>query len=331
MAMTDRRWESWAPSSALQDQTQIRKLLKGIFGLHASYTAEFWLWRGQARASLPVTSGIHTRILNEKSSKVSSLEIATGLATKQLLSRARQAGLDRIGDFRMTDMALLAHLQHHGAATPLLDVSVDPLLATWMAVHPGASGSDDGEDGIVFAIKRPATDAEANAYNRLHPDAVPMDSREIHPLDSRDFTARPLGAKSIQAHVAGIGGCFWFRPPDVSERLRIQRGSFLLSAFLESAVGADGKVPATSLDLKATASSPWLQHRMERLGKAGQPRKASSDIVAFRIRKELKPAIRDWLSDRSGLTEKVVYPVPWRRPFLEQFCEAHNRSAPVEL
>jgi hypothetical protein len=69
---------------------------------------------------------------------------------------------------------------------------------------------------------------------------------------------------------------------------------------------------------------------MEGLGKPGQPAKADSDVVAFRIRPALKPVLREWVSDRAGLSQQVIYPTPWHRPFLDQFCQAYGRARPVD-
>lgn len=172
-----------------------------------------------------------------------------------------------------------------------------------MAVR--ASGTSeaalDDRPALLLAIRRPA----------------PADW--IEPLDSRPFwTGEPSDV------VTAIGDRVkWFRPPDVSERLRIQRGSFLLGRFADPAA-------STTLPLVHISEKPWLSKRMEGLGKPGQPVKADSDVVAFRIRAALKPLLRDWLSDRAGLSQQVIYPTPWHRPYLDQVYQAYGRARPVE-
>lgn len=172
-----------------------------------------------------------------------------------------------------------------------------------MAAHASGDFPDalDDRAGLLFAIRRPEKE------------------RWIAPLDSRRFWTRGT------AHVVSTldDGVSWFRPPDVSERLRIQRGSFLLGRL------ADGSAP-TTLPLVYDAANPWLERRVAGVGKRGRPAKAETDVVAFRIRKGLKKELRRWLSDRAGLTQQVIYPTPWHRPFLEEFCQAYGRARPVD-
>ncbi|MFR0656742.1 FRG domain-containing protein, partial [Pantoea sp. SIMBA_079] len=47
-------------------------------------------------------------------------------------------------------LELMAHLQHLGGPTRLLDVSVNPLIATWFAVE--RNEADDRFDGRLFAF-----------------------------------------------------------------------------------------------------------------------------------------------------------------------------------
>ena len=149
-------WESWHPKTAgVQQDT--RSLIRSVMGLHSTFAGEFWLWRGQADAAHGLEPGMHTRVRNTPGVPLN--EYSVRVATNQLLELARANGLDRVEDLRLPDMALLAHLQHNGAATPLLDVTVDPLVAMWMVAY--SSGEDpfalDDRDGWLFAIRRPSS------------------------------------------------------------------------------------------------------------------------------------------------------------------------------
>lgn len=292
-------WEDWAPPTSGSDP-EIRGLLRAVMGLHSTFSNEIWLWRGQADRSYPLEPGMHTRIRSTNGLAMDERNVVW--ATRALLWAARQSRLDVVEDLRLPDLALLAHLQHHGAATPLLDVTVDPLVALWMVAH--ASGADptaaDGTGGILFAIRRPDPPLWLN------------------PLDSRDYASD----STPDVRSALIAGVHWYRAPDISERLRIQRGSFLLGRLKY-----DGQ---TTLDLTSDRTG-WLKRRIDRLGKPGQPYRAETDIVAFKVRPGLKAGIREWLSERAGLTQEVIYPTPWHRPFLEDFCRSHSRTRAVDL
>lgn len=294
------KWEQWAPANSRSD-AEVRGLLRGVMGLHSTFADEIWLWRGQADEAHRLEPGVHSRVRN---TPVIALDESNARwATRQLLTLARENELDRMDGFRLPDLALLAHLQHHGAATPLLDVSVDPLVGLWMAAHASGDSADGLDDraGLLFAIRRP---------DRRH---------WLDPLDSRRYWT--VGSPDV---ASGLGNVVsWFRPPDVSERLRIQRGSFLLGGLV------DGAAPTTlSLDYRAT--KPWLGARVSAVGQRGKPTTAGTSIVAFRIRKGLKKEIREWLSERAGLTQQVIYPTPWHRPFLDEFCQSYGRRRPVD-
>src|SRR4051812_37493104 len=139
------RW--WHQSSG-PDSYRIRELLRGIWDLHAMYGADDpWLWRGQANGEYGLEPSMHTRVRAHGTLDDATIE----QFTERLVTAARRATLDRHEGATLPDMALLAVLQHHGAATPLLDVSLDPVVGLYMAtVSPNPE--DDDRDGALFAI-----------------------------------------------------------------------------------------------------------------------------------------------------------------------------------
>jgi len=116
--------------------------------------------------------------------------------TKTLILSARRASLDMHEGTTLPELALLALLQHHGAATPLLDVSLDPVVGLYMSVV-SPSTKDDDEDGALFAIRKPTT--------------------TIAPFDSRRFATVYDSLPRDRV--------IFYSAPDISERLRIQRGT----------------------------------------------------------------------------------------------------------
>jgi len=250
---------------------------------------EPWLWRGQANSAYRIEPALHTRVrANAVLDDDNVLEYTSGL-----LRAARRAALDSHEGTQLPDMALLGLLQHHGAATPLIDVSLDPLVGLYMAtVSPNTE--DDKRDGALFALRRP--------------------SERVSDFDSRSFAEI---YESIGNHVV------MYSAPDVSERLRIQRGHFLLGPV--STADARVTIPLT-LDTR-TGSETWLARRMDRRGAAGPPPGATSEVAVFRVTAKFKTAIRVWLEGRSGLTRDFVLPTSWHQPHLDRFAMAHGRQA----
>jgi hypothetical protein len=286
-------WPWWRDRVG-NEERQTRELLKAVWDLHALYLADEqpWVWRGQANSSHSIEPGMHTRV--GRSGPVSDINVRK--QTEELLSAARLARVDQRDGLVLPDLALLALLQHHGAATPLLDVSLDPLVALYMAVvSPNAE--DDKLDGIVFAIRRPKSELT-------------------------DFDSRKFGDvyNNLPANV-----CF-YTAPDVSDRLRIQRGHFLLGKH--SAV--DYRVTlGLSVEPAGSMKETWLWHRLDGRGLVGRPAKATSDVAMFMVPSSLKSGLRSWLEIRSGLTKEFVYPTSWHQPFLDRFAASHGRSAPL--
>ena len=251
---------------------------------------EPWLWRGQANATYNLEPAVHTRI--GRHAMLDDTHVCE--FTSDLITAARTAKLDRHEGTHLPDMALLALLQHHGAATPLLDVTLDPIVGLYMAVV-SPRNMEDGKDGALFAIRRP--------------------SKSIDDFDSRSFTDI-YGSQAD--HVA------LYSAPDVSERLRIQRGHFLLGTVATTD-------PRVTIDLTIDPKSPvegsWIWKRMNSRGVQGKVPAASSDVAVFRITKRFKPALRAWLEARSGLTADFIYPTPWHQPHLDRFAMSHGRTA----
>lgn len=287
-----RKWVWWHQGSG-PDEYRIRELLRGIWDLHSMFGAdEPWLWRGQANGTHRLEPGLHTRVAQAATLDDSGIETLTN----KLIKAARDARLDRHEGTALPDLALLAMLQHHGAATPLLDVSLDPIVALYMAVV-SPNPADAKKDGALFAIKRPQESLAA--------------------FDSRPFVSvySALSADSVVMYSA----------PDVSERLRIQRGHFLLGRVSTG----DKRVTLPLTVPSGPSVDTWIWKRMAKRGQKGPVTPATTDIAVFRIASKFKQTIQRWLEERSGMTPDFVYPTPWHQPHLGRFAASHGRRAPV--
>jgi hypothetical protein len=251
---------------------------------------EPWLWRGQANVAFHLEPGMHTRVRNN--ADLSDADVT--LYTQHLISAARAARLDRHEETVLPDLALLALLQHHRAATPLLDVTLDPIVGLYMAVV-SPDPADEQADGVLFAIRKP--------------------SRTISDFDSRSFG---------EVYASLDGKVALYSAPDVSERLRIQRGHFLLGPVSDA--DSRGTIPLT-MDAGTPQDKSWIWKRMDKRGESGAVPAATTDVAVFRITAKFKRGLRRWLEERSGLTADFIYPTPWHQPHLERFAASHGRTA----
>lgn len=289
--------------SSLQNAEQAaRDIVSAALYLHSTFKDEVWLWRGQANSKFGLEPGMHTRVRQSKRSEPEDNILS---ATQHLLRVARQARLDEKAGLRLPDLALLAALQHHGAATPLLDVTTDPLIALWMVAFASADEPSalDGNAGRLFAVLRPPCE------------------RWIQPLDARPFSAIDEQAKDTY---------LWYRAPEVTERLRIQRGSFILGGYDEFK-----KSTSLCLDLgdeaDLVAGLNYVERRIGARGTQGAAPKRRSEVFAIHVRGATKPHLRSLLLDRSGLSIAEVYPTPWHQPFIETFSRGYGRARPLDL
>jgi hypothetical protein len=240
---------------------------------------------------------MHTRVLNGP--KATQTEQKVSECTIDLIDRARAARLDRIDGVQLPDLALLAHLQHHGAATPLLDVTVDPLIALWMIAFasPDEPAACDDTTGYLFGIRQP--------------------ERLLGTFDARSYN-------EISDALLTEPALHWYRSPDVSERLRIQRGSFVLGPLDTT----DANSKTVPVDADDPEEPHWLTRRIDKMGKEN-PVKSLTDAFVIPVRGASKQYLRALLSTRCGLDIPTVYPTPWHRPFIEEFGSSYSRTAPL--
>jgi hypothetical protein len=280
--------QSWYPSGPTGQAAQRqRRLLEDVWRLHVAFKDEQWLWRGHWCCNWGLTPGIVSRISNT-ADRVPALI--------RLLEACRDARLDAHDEVRLPDLALLARLQHQGAATALLDVTTDPAVALFMAATqppgddlPACCGEHpvgSPPDGILVAIRRPP--------------------KTLAPFDPRSI-ADVLG--SIGSNIG------YYESPPIDNRLRIQRGAFLVHNVEYSDEPTLTVTPRTA-----------LEYRMDR-GNTG--RSDVDKVCVFRVQGGLKPGLRTFLSSRAGLTRETIYPSAFDRPHLEQFAVNHGRRSKI--
>ena len=96
-----------------------------------------YAYRGQEDASWPLHSGATRRLIRTSDADILNhrdfFRIYVSYHRDTLLEPARTLGFGIEGGFKVSDLQLLAKLQHFGAATGLLDFTWDPLVALWFA------------------------------------------------------------------------------------------------------------------------------------------------------------------------------------------------------
>lgn len=138
---------------------------------------------------------------------------------RALLGEAREWGLGMSPSGFITDLQLLANLQHHGAPTRLLDVTTNPMTALWFACQSPRTGRDAA--GALFAFD--VTDV---------PTYESMSYGSASYGDQRDPAGWSL--RFVLAVSQWDRRPFLVRPTIRDERMQVQEGLFLASAVRDT-------------------------------------------------------------------------------------------------
>ena len=121
--------------------------LSGFIKWAAQFNDGQYLFRGASNDCYKIQASACRRLPEEeRNTPARLLKI-----TQELIENARLLGHDRKDGQRLSDLELLAQLQHYGAATCLIDFSRNALVALWMACETGTGNTHT--NGKVFAVR----------------------------------------------------------------------------------------------------------------------------------------------------------------------------------
>lgn len=133
--MTDQADSKWTTSGwglAIKSQDQAFRAITRIGSLSAGRQ---YVWRGSSNRAYRIRSSLlRTLIVDERDPLPTESELRR--QELAILREAREWGLALDIGTLASDLYLLAHLQHHGVATRLLDVTSNPVTAPGSRVRP---------------------------------------------------------------------------------------------------------------------------------------------------------------------------------------------------
>lgn len=179
------------------------------------------MWRGQGDVDWPVHSGLYRRLGNPT-------EFEMREAEKYLLNAATHRGFRTQEGKELSDIELLAKLQHHGAATRLLDTSRSVLVALWFAAV-----SQPNKTGVLIGI---------HTDHLIGSEGKPLDMPYqdlVEQMTSKDYP-------------------YTWEPPPVSRRIAAQHSQFLLSSVSDDPRGSI-HLPSDDGATLAVAITPSLK------------------------------------------------------------------------
>ncbi len=171
---------------------------------------EQWAFRGQARADLPLLPSIARRLMHFcPDRRLWPLRERRGLRIFRRKAHVHVADGKALED----DLRVLAMMQHHGAATRLLDFTKSPFVAAFFALESSAGES------IVYALNTPTLWSRAPRFDR---------SLTRHAIDPR------VAGHFERYFLDNRYPVVWFGEPSLmDQRLVAQSGLFVLPGVLD--------------------------------------------------------------------------------------------------
>lgn len=180
---------------------------------HSGDRRSVYMWRGQGDVSWAIHSSAYRRLLKERRWEEPPSEMTMRDYERDLLLNAWHQGYGYENGRKLTDFELLAKLQHHGAATRLIDVSRNMLVALWFACR-----SQTDKTGILLGwhisnILGFEGRSEERGYNEI------------------------FGAGDTKGLDTGSHPVVW-QPPVVTKRIAAQSAEFLYSRVCDDPVSS---------------------------------------------------------------------------------------------
>lgn len=253
-------WESKIDSFANIDAL-LTKLSERWIGQNRQFA-----WRGVVDAKFALHSSLYRRLLWDRDANGISDppdEAALDKAEGEILAETHRWGLHNGPQGRLSILNQLAALQHFGAPTRLIDVTLNAYIGLWFAVE-----KDDDRDGRLFAID--ITSKLINEQSGLR--------------DWEDRMDRPW---SDITEDRWTGETFAWRPPPFERRIAAQNGAFLFAGVPKTRPGFQvPKRPSGGRtwprdQVRQTTSLPLRFHKAD--PRAGGVRASGAPAYTFRI------------------------------------------------
>lgn len=265
-------YEHWEDTVSSWQELQQR-----IDSLTSWYPDVRMVWRGQAGAHWGLMSSLYRVVGKELQRAPEERDLVE--AEKRLLQLARSEWrLDGI-----PALQLFARMQHVGVPTRLIDVSFNPLVATWFAV-----AKMDGVDARLFAFASSGRLVQLNSlWNSNRP---------------RWHTER------LTNWGTGLGRRVW-QPPALHNRIPAQSAAFLLD-------GVPVAAPEHGYGRQMPEGRTWQPDYLRRYAsiplnlrafREGSLPVQKGPVFVFRITAEAKAEIRDRLERVFGYRFATIY------------------------
>lgn len=178
--------------------------------VHAENRFNVYMWRGQGNLEWPIHSAAYRRLSKEVGRGQKVTEKRLKHYEERLLRMARHQGYGFEHGRMLSDFEVLAKLQHHGAATRLIDCSRNLLVALWFGCK-----SQPNNVGLLFGI-------HSNHLGGYEGELEELAYGKIFEGDENDNDSYPQT----------------WQPPVVTKRIAAQGAQFLYSSVCSHVMGS---------------------------------------------------------------------------------------------
>ena len=196
--------------------------LQEVSKIKAEWPNSTLVFRGQENEEWLLDSSAERRL---KASLPSQEEITDPLFLKyneDLTKKCRLKNYDKREQKQLYDLELLADLQHHGAATCLIDFTRNALVALWFACQK----SDDA-DGKVFVVNIANQRTFGEITHKDIEDYSISDILQFKPRDTDQDQATELPTPETLATSPNKPNFWHWTPAHLNERITAQHSLFL--------------------------------------------------------------------------------------------------------
>jgi hypothetical protein len=311
-----RPWESDITSF-----DQINEKLTTLFERWVEEENRLFAWRGVVDARWALHSSLYRRVLwTSPSGSDAPDEPTIARHEGDVLTSVHRWGLHNGERGRLSVLSQLATLQHFGAPTRLIDVTLNAYIGLWFEVQrrfvDGVPDAGPEVDGRLFAI---------DITDRL------INERDDYRAWEDDLY-RPWNDPGNPWQRQWCGATWAWRPPPFEARIAAQTGAFLFGGVPRTNLGivwpketGAGAPRWTQDEVRRSVSVPLRFHVAEpRAG--GVPAAGGQPAYTFRIKADAKEEIRERLGTLFGYRHSAIYP---DFPGFADFAGPHLRSSPA--
>lgn len=167
-----------------------------------------WMWRGQSDVNWRIDSSAYRRLVASSNHQTKDKNNNLISYEKDLLEQATHRGFRHENGRALTDFELLAKLQHHGAATRLMDFTRNALIGLWFTCCENINKS-----GLLIGLD--------SWYLQGY-------ERELETRNYDEIVSKLLDDESPTT----------WEPPNISSRIAVQHSQFIYSSVANSLSGS---------------------------------------------------------------------------------------------